>query len=106
MDQNLIQILNNDKSFRYEIIFRKPYLAALQILTMLDGSTHRVYAKYECRVGFNHGWRIFDDTPQSIHIQVEDHDHNHCTDSKYCHSSQVYSCSEQKINRYIHYNIL
>jgi len=32
--------------------------------------TYRVYAKYERRVGFNHGWRIFDDTPQSVHIQV------------------------------------
>jgi len=83
-----------------KLFWGEPYLSAEQIFAILDDSTYRVYAKYERRVGLNHGRRIFDDTPQSVHIQVEDHNHYYCTDGKNRHSSQIYGCNEQKINRY------
>lgn len=51
----------------------------------------RVYAKYKRRVSFDHGWSVFNDTPQSIYIQVEDQNHDHCTNSEYRHSRQVNS---------------
>lgn len=79
------------------------YRQMCNVMSRIWPSTaYRVYAENERRVSFHHGRRVFDDVPQSVHVQVEDHGHEQCSHREYRRTRQVYSCI-QTIKKFSYY---